>query len=94
MPPAWTNRASSANNEEVVETSREISAAVWRNERSSASAGLVLAALVGVCVAVLVDGVIWEGPVEETPPWMDFMAPVAGTERAIAKNSSVLSAMV
>ena len=52
------------------------------------------AGLAGVGVDKLVDGVTGDGPVEEGPPWMDFMAPVAGTERAIAKNSSVLSAMV
>ena len=54
----------------------------------------MFAGLAGVDVVELADRVIEEGPVEEAPPWMDFMAPVAGTERAIVKNSSVLSAML
>ena len=74
----------------MVETSRLISEAVRRKERSSVRAGLVA----GVLAAGVVEGV------GEVPGGfgvvleMDFMEPVVGMERAMAKNSAVRSVMV
>mmetsp|Transcript_26982 Transcript_26982/g.64795 ORF Transcript_26982/g.64795 Transcript_26982/m.64795 type:complete len:286 (+) Transcript_26982:646-1503(+) len=100
VPPApvLTRRDSSASNEDVVETSLEISDAAWRNVRSSARAGLFCCCCccceegAGRPPASPPDG--WVLVEVEPPARMELMAPVAGMERASEKNSSVRSAIV
>lgn len=76
----------------MVETSLLMEAAVVRKARSSRRAGLDEAGLddaVGLCCVEALGVEVVPGVL-----WMDFMAPVWGMERAMAKNSSVRSVMV
>lgn len=76
-----------------MDTSLDISAAVDLKARSSAKAGLDAGLGADEEVAEEEASAVDED-LEPGVLWMDFIAPVVGMERAMAKNSSVRSIMV
>lgn len=78
----------------MVDTSLDISAAVDLKARSSAKAGLDAGLGADDEEVVEEEASAVEEDVVPGVLWMDFIAPVVGMERAMAKNSSVRSIMV